>query len=75
MTHLPFRRMPKAHVIEGGKIILMHRDPKDTAVSNYHFAKNDKFAAFKSDFTEFLQFFTSDENGFWYGVHIQYLLE
>lgn len=61
LTHLPFRFMPKTHAKESGKIILLHRNPKDTAVFTFHFVKENKRIQFKGDFEEFLQYFMSGE--------------
>ena len=36
-THLPFSYLPKKHVENGYKIIYVNRNPKDRAVSQYHF--------------------------------------
>ena len=38
-THLPYRCLPKNHVINGGKIVHVRRNPKDVNVSFYHFLK------------------------------------
>ena len=58
LTHMPFRLMPKSHAKNGGKMILLHRSPKDTLVSTYYFAKKGQ-TAYQGDFEEFLQYFIS----------------
>ena len=70
LTHMPFRLMPKAHAKAGCKMILMHRNPKATVVSTYHFAQNHKSTAYDGDFEEFLQLFISGEVPF--SGYIQY---
>lgn len=70
LTHMPFRLMPKAHARNGGKMILLYRNPKDTVVSTYHFAQKGQ-TAYKGDLEEFLQYFISGEIMF--SGYIQYL--
>ncbi|XP_076101034.1 sulfotransferase 1B1-like [Mytilus galloprovincialis] len=36
-THLPLMYLPRKHVENGYKIIYLNRNPKDRAVSNFHF--------------------------------------
>lgn len=62
LTHMPFRLMPKAHAKEGGKMILLHRNPKDTVVSTFHFAKKNRVSEFDGDLEEFLQYFMSGQS-------------
>ena len=70
LTHMPFRLMPKAHVEAGCKMILMHRNPKATAVSQYHFVKKYKPQPFDGDFEEFLHLYISGNVP--YNGYIQY---
>lgn len=70
LSHMPYRLMPEAHVKSGGKIILMCRNPKDTVVSTFHFAKKNKADPYTGDLEEFLQYFTSGETIF--SGYIQY---
>ena len=64
LTHLPYRLIPPSHEKKGGKIILLCRNPKDTAVSNFRIAQKSKLGGepFSGDFEEFLQFFTTGES-------------
>ncbi|XP_062599951.1 sulfotransferase 1E1-like isoform X1 [Saccostrea cucullata] len=39
-THVPYRWLPKQQVENGGKIVHVIRNPKDVAVSLYHFTKS-----------------------------------
>ena len=59
LTHLPFHLMPKSHANAGCKMILMHRNPKATAVSTYHFAQKHKPEPFEGSFEDFLHIYTS----------------
>ena len=54
-THMPFRFLPKQHLNRKGKVIALFRNPKDNAVSNYHFISG--VAMLNFDFQEFLDAF------------------
>ena len=45
----------------GGKMILMCRNPKDTAVSTFRFAQKANPNPYTGDFEEFLQYFIAGD--------------
>ena len=73
LTHLPYRLMPPSHEENGGKIILLCRNPKDTAVSNFRIAQKSKLGGepFSGDFEEFLQFFTTGESKYQQEINLK----
>lgn len=58
-THLPMKLMPHSVLTSGAKVVYVARNPKDVAVSYYHFSKHRGFD-FKGDFETFVQYFMDD---------------
>ena len=58
-THLPLDFLPDD--VLSGKVIYITRNPKDTLVSYYHFARMLAFSSFEGSFEHFLRLFTKDE--------------
>ena len=58
--HHPAWLLPK-EVTASGKIIYLYRNPKDTAVSWYHFQRMNKLYGFTGSFDEFLPLFMEDK--------------
>ena len=48
-------------VTESGKIVYLYRNPKDTAVSWYHFQRMNKLYGFTGNFDQFLPLFMTDK--------------
>ncbi|XP_051880724.1 amine sulfotransferase-like [Pristis pectinata] len=57
VTHLPYRLIPKTLKKGNGKVIYVARNPKDVAVSLYHFQNYVTFLETPSSFQEFLEDF------------------
>lgn len=55
-THLPIQLLPHSVLEVGAKVVYIARNPKDVAVSNFHFIKS----TLKSDFEVFSDFFLQD---------------
>lgn len=58
-THLPFQMLPRKVKEVGAKVVYVARNPKDVAVSLYHFQK-DAFFGYRGDFETHLDFFMND---------------
>ena len=65
-THLPLDFLPDDALT--GKVIYITRNPKDTVVSYYHFARMLAFSSFEGSFEHFLRLFTKNERKC-YGVN------
>jgi len=59
-THLPYGFLPSN--VDEGKIIYVVRNPKDTVVSYYHFARMSTILGFIGTFQEFKERFLSDKS-------------
>ncbi|XP_078255773.1 amine sulfotransferase-like [Rhinoraja longicauda] len=57
VTHLPYRLIPKGLKKGNGKVIYVTRNPKDIAVSLYHFQNYVSFLESPSKFEDFLEEF------------------
>ncbi|TNN36698.1 Sulfotransferase family cytosolic 2B member 1 [Liparis tanakae] len=57
VTHLPFHLMPPSFHASKAKVIYVMRNPKDVAVSSYHFHKMAQFLETPATFDEFLERF------------------
>lgn len=57
-THLAFNRIPYA---PHARYIAVIRDPKDAAVSGYHFARDTMFGPLMPSWADFLAFFMDDD--------------
>eukprot|EP00092_Neocalanus_flemingeri_P039868 GFUD01043423.1.p1 GENE.GFUD01043423.1~~GFUD01043423.1.p1 ORF type:complete len:322 (+),score=76.56 GFUD01043423.1:113-1078(+) len=69
--HHPAWLLPKK-VTESGKIIYLYRNPKDTAVSWFHFQRMNKLYGFTGTFEEFLPLFMEDKvpyGSYWENLH------
>lgn len=58
-THLPMKLMPHSVLTSGAKVVYVARNPKDVAVSYYHFSKTPAFG-FQKDFETYAQYFMED---------------
>lgn len=57
-THMPFHLLPVQTHEKGAKIVYIVRNPKDTAVSMYHFYRSViELGSFKGSWSEFLEMF------------------
>lgn len=59
-SHLPFSLLPLGKCNKGYKIIYISRNPKDTAVSMYHFYRAIYSFGFQGTLLDFVNMFTSD---------------
>lgn len=59
-THLPIQLMPRNAVEVGAKIVYVARNPKDVAVSYYHFHKTVPAFGFSGGFESFVPYFVDD---------------
>ncbi|XP_078255771.1 amine sulfotransferase-like isoform X2 [Rhinoraja longicauda] len=57
VTHLPYQLIPKALKNKKAKVIYVYRNPKDVAVSYYHFHKFANYLETPENFGAFLQAF------------------
>lgn len=62
-THLTYQLLPDEHKKNGGKIILVVRNPKDTVVSLYHFGIGTQLMPVDVSFEEFLDLFKAGRTG------------
>ncbi|XP_037040729.1 sulfotransferase 1C4-like [Bradysia coprophila] len=69
-THLPIKLMPHDVLSKGCKIVYVARNPKDVAVSYYHFVKNPAFS-YTGNFEEFADFFI--DNLVIWGSHLEHV--
>ncbi|XP_006018489.1 sulfotransferase 6B1-like [Alligator sinensis] len=60
-THLHYDNIPKSVFEKKAKIVVVFRNPKDTAVSYYHFYNNNPVLPTMSSWDEFFQKFISGE--------------
>ena len=58
-THCPVSLAPESAFTNKSKIILAIRNPKDVAISFYHFYKNKNLGSFSGSFDEFADMFSS----------------
>lgn len=58
-THLSMQLLPRKIKEAGAKVVYVARNPKDVAVSLYHFQKDD-FFGYRGDFETHLDFFMND---------------
>jgi len=58
-THLPIKLLPHNILTSGARIVYVARNPKDVAVSYYHFSRK-KNIGFNGDFEMFAQYFMED---------------
>lgn len=58
-THLPLKLLPQNILTSGAKVVYVARNPKDVAVSCYHFSKFNGMD-FKGDFETYAQYFMDD---------------
>ena len=58
-THFPYNYLPRD--ISQAKVIYIFRNPKDVAVSYFHFCRMFKLLNFEGNFEEFLRQFERDE--------------
>lgn len=68
-THLPFHLLPAQTHEKQAKIVHIMRNPKDTAVSMYHFYRSvAELGSFKGSWAEFLEMFADSYviNGSWF---------
>lgn len=56
-THFPIKLLPKNVSEVGGKIVYIARNPKDVAVSYYHYHKVHPSLGFTGDFESFVEYF------------------
>lgn len=59
-THLPIQLMPRRIAEVGAKVVYVARNPKDVAVSYYHFHKANPVFSFPGDFDAYLKLFLDD---------------
>lgn len=59
-SHLPIQLMPRNALEVGAKIIYVARNPKDVAVSYYHFNSSLPVFGFHDDFECYLSYFMDD---------------
>ena len=59
LTHLWPNRLPAEHVKNGGKLVLVLRNPKDLVVSAYHAINKSKIFSIKTSWTERLELFST----------------
>ena len=74
-THLPVQSLPGSLWENKTKVVLIVRNPKDTAVSFYHFYKSLlELGPFLSDWHEFLRMFSSGYtiNGDWFSYTLNW---
>lgn len=60
-THLPRHLLPKSFASSGAKLVYVTRNPRDTAISFYHFTKLLKSSVFQGSLAQYLQFFLEDK--------------
>jgi len=61
-THLPLRLFPETAVEHGAKIVYVERNPKDVAVSFYHFHRSHRLLGFyKGTWDDFFECFISGQ--------------
>ncbi|XP_065568027.1 sulfotransferase 1E1-like isoform X2 [Artemia franciscana] len=60
-THLPLSLLPDDLLQKGTKVIYIMRNPKDVAVSYYHFFRLLSFVNYKGEFRDFLKSFMKNE--------------
>lgn len=61
VTHLPYQLLPKAMKNKKTKVIYLYRNPKDVAVSYYHFHKFANYLETPENFGAFLQTFLNGQ--------------
>jgi len=59
-SHLPIKLLPYGVLEQGCKIVYVARNPKDVAVSYYHFVKNIPLFGYEGDFEQFVDLFIDD---------------
>lgn len=69
-THIPVQLMPQSIFDVGAKVIYVARNPKDVAVSYYHFHKTLPVFQYTGDFETFSQLFVNDLGKFFDLVQI-----
>lgn len=60
-SHLPIEIMPQSIFDVGAKLIYVARNPKDVAVSYYHFHKVNPVFGFTGDFDDYMKYFLDDK--------------
>lgn len=59
-THLPINLLPKSTIASGSKILYIYRNPKDVAVSYWHFARMLTYVNYRGSFEKFAKLLTTD---------------
>ncbi|XP_037778237.1 amine sulfotransferase-like [Penaeus monodon] len=60
-THLPHHLLPKSFASSGAKMVYVTRNPRDTAVSYYHFTQLLSVTSFKGSLADYFTLFLEDK--------------
>lgn len=76
-THLPYEDIPQSFLQNKTKIVYIARNPKDTAVSYYHFMKMLGYFAYSGTLEDFVDLFVNDTGSdhVMYHTYVKHALE
>nr|XP_060609741.1 sulfotransferase 6B1-like [Anolis sagrei ordinatus] len=72
-THVKPRNIPKSFFEQNTKMLVLFRNPKDTAVSYYHFAKSMKLFPSEKNWDDFFADFINGKVP--YGIYLDHIIE
>lgn len=74
-THLPYDEIPSSFLKNKTKIVYIARNPKDTAVSYYHFIKLLGYCAYTGTLEKFLDMFVDEDFNIMYSPYTKHIID